>query len=32
MNIIMYNNPVDDAMGNAEALLTMQKLGLRIKF
>jgi hypothetical protein len=26
------HNPVDDAMGNAEALLTMQKLGLRIKF
>lgn len=26
------HNPVNDAMGNAEALLEMQKLGLRIKF
>jgi hypothetical protein len=26
------HNPVDDAMGNAEALLTMQKMGLKIKF
>jgi hypothetical protein len=26
------HNPVDDAMGNAEALLAMQKMGLRIKF
>ena len=26
------HNPVDDAMGNAEALLAMQKMGLKIKF
>jgi len=26
------HNPVDDAMGNAEALLEMQKLGLKIEF
>jgi len=26
------HNPVDDAMGNAEALLAMQKMGLNIKF
>ena len=26
------HNPVDDAMGNAEALLEMQKMGLRVKF
>lgn len=26
------HNPLDDAMGNAEALLAMQKMGLKIKF
>ena len=26
------HNPVDDAMGNAEALLEFQKMGLKIKF
>jgi hypothetical protein len=26
------HNPVDDAMGNAEALLEMQKMGLKINF
>jgi len=26
------HNPVDDSMGNAEALLAMQKMGLNIKF
>jgi len=26
------HNPVDDAMGNAEALLKMEKMGLKIKF
>lgn len=26
------HDPVDDAMGNAEALLAMQKMGLKIKF
>lgn len=26
------HNPVDDAKGNAEALLAMQKMGLKIKF
>lgn len=26
------HNPVNDAMGNAEALLTMQEMGLKIKF
>jgi len=26
------HNPVDDAMGNAEALLEMQKMGLKIDF
>ena len=26
------HNPVDDAMGNAEALLAMQRMGLKIKF
>lgn len=26
------HHPVDDAMGNAEALLAMQKMGLKIKF
>ena len=26
------HNPVDDAMGNVEALLAMQKMGLNIKF
>jgi len=26
------HNPVDDAMGNAEALLKMQEMGLKIKF
>jgi hypothetical protein len=25
------HNPVDDAMGNAEALLEMQRLGLKIR-
>lgn len=26
------HNPVDDCMGNAEALLAMQKMGLRVRF
>ena len=26
------HNPLDDAMGNVEALLAMQKMGLNIKF
>lgn len=26
------HNPVDDAMGNAEALLAMQKMGFKVKF